>query len=169
MQSTRQTKVKLGWEDEQDFEMMGETLFNGNRWNKPGMSILNYEPKTGAKTGAFVPFPAGLDPTADFHTYSISWFPSTSSSNPGRLTEYRFDGELIGTPSKGASINPSNLIINHWTNASPMWSVGPPLEDAVLTIRKVTAYFDKPLAIAAGTDVIKDAACSAANACRVTA
>lgn len=49
-----------------------------------------------------------------------------------------------------------------------MWSAGPPLEDAVLTIRKVTAYFDKPLAIAAGTDVIKDAACSAATACRVT-
>lgn len=40
-----QTKVNLGWEDEQDFEMMGETLFNGNRWNKPGMSILNYEAK----------------------------------------------------------------------------------------------------------------------------
>ncbi len=61
-----------------------------------------------------VPFPS--DPTAGFHNYTISWLKSTTS--------YYFDKTALKGPTKYMSVNPSKLIINHWSNGNPQWTQG---------------------------------------------
>jgi hypothetical protein len=117
-----------------------------------------------AETNA--PFPA--DPTTAFHTYAIGWFPKTCAGqiNTPRGTAYRYDGDIMQGPAAYPSIHPSNLIINLWTNSDPYFSAGPPVNDAVVTIKKVTAYYDKPNKIANGA-CVQQVACTPATACSV--
>lgn len=123
--------------------------------------------RTGAKWYGNQPFPTGVDPSTGFHTYSIAWFPTSSISNTPRLTEYRFDGQMINRPGGFPSLNPSSLLFNHWTNADGRWSGGPPTKEVYMTIKKVVAYYDKPAKIATGTGILKGS-CTKAQACRVT-
>jgi hypothetical protein len=121
---------------------------------------------TPSPAGSSSAFPAGIDPSQAFHTYSISWFPSTSTNNPSKITEMRFNGNLLNAPRLYSSVNPSSLILNHWTSADPRFSAGPPTQDAVIYVKKVVAYYDKPARMETGTGVFKDT-CSRATACKV--
>jgi hypothetical protein len=79
----------------------------------------------------------------------------------------RFDGKLLPSPKQYSSTHASSFIINHWSNGEAGWSAGPPTEDATIYIKKVVAYYDKPAAIAEGSDVLKDT-CDRARSCKVT-
>ncbi|KAI5449255.1 hypothetical protein NCC49_005171 [Naganishia albida] len=158
----------LGWKDEQDVEILGGNLFQGNEFQPSGIQMYNWDPKSGAKAQGLEPFPTGIDPSATFNTYSIAWFPTTSDSNPARLTEYRFNNCLINGPRQFSSTNPSSLLINHWSNGDGRWSGGPPSQDVYMIIKRVVVYYDKPAKIASGTGVLKTTTCSRATACRVT-
>lgn len=113
------------------------------------------------------PFPSSVNPTTDFHRYSISWFPSTSSNNPSKMTELRFDGKLLAAPTEYASVNPQVIAFSHWCNADTTWAGLPPMQDAYVTIKRVVAYYDRPIRMATGTDVSKDT-CKREKACKVT-
>ncbi|KAJ9112085.1 hypothetical protein QFC22_006384 [Naganishia vaughanmartiniae] len=161
---------KLGWEDEQDIEMLGESLFQAGSGGPGGMMLTNYNPNTGESTTNNKLFPANVDPSTTFHDYTISWFPAGSNSNTPKITVYHFDGKpMAEKPGKSASTHPSRFIINHWTNGPNGWTGGPPNQDAVMTIKSVTMYYDEAtLPIDATSTVSKDESCSKEKACRVT-
>ncbi|KAJ9093055.1 hypothetical protein QFC21_006548 [Naganishia friedmannii] len=158
----------FGWHDEHDIEMLSTSLLKQVGGQPAGMNMVNYEPTNGSKVYSNQAFPAGIDPSKGFHTYSISWFPSTSDSNPAKMTEIRFDGKLQNAPQGYASKKPSALIINHWTNADDHWSGGPPTQDSALIVRRAVAYYDRPDSVTPGARVAKDTTCSRAKACQVT-
>ena len=70
-----------------------------------------------------------------FHEYRFDWTPG--------LVSFYLDGSWIwdledsNVPSMGSA-----LLLSHWSNGAPGWSQGPPLEDAVMTISYVKAYFN---------------------------
>lgn len=127
----------------------------------------NIRDGTPSPAGSSSAFPAGVDPSKGYHTYAISWWPTTSTNNPAKLTEMRFDGKLLNAPKVYASVNPSSIVLNHWTSGDPRWSAGPPAQDAVIYVKKVVAYYDKPAKMTAGAGVWKDT-CNKALACKVT-
>lgn len=122
---------------------------------------------TGEMEETVAPFPA--DPTTAPHKYEIDWFPTTCSGavNAFRQTRYRYDGALLNAPSRFSSTHPSNFILNLWSNGDKYFSAGPPTSDVVVTIKKVTAYYDKPNKVDNGA-CIQQAACTMATACAVT-
>lgn len=84
------------------------------------------------------------------------------------MTEIRFDGTLLtNAPKVYAGEHPSSLVVNVWSNADPRWSAGPPVQDAIMYVKKVVAYYDKPARMETGTGVLKGT-CDRAAACRVT-
>ncbi|KAJ9105027.1 hypothetical protein QFC19_003658 [Naganishia cerealis] len=123
----------LGWQDEQDIEMLGASMLQATSLQPAGIQMINWDP-----------------------------------NNTARRTEMRLDGNLLNSPQNFPSINPSVLILNHWTNADGRWSAGPPAQDAHMTIKKVTAYYDKPAKMATGTGILKQETCNRALACKVT-
>lgn len=113
-------------------------------------------------------FPAGVDPSKGYHTYAIEWYPVTSDSNPPKITQFRFDGALLAkAPKIFSSRQSSHLVLNHWSNADPGFSAGPPIQDATMYVKKVVAYYDKPAKMVTSSGVLKDT-CNRANACKVT-
>lgn len=88
-------------------------------------------------TGNFVQAHLPFDPTAAFHEYRIDLL-------PGRVLFYaegdgsplaRMDGPDVPT-------SPGHLVLQHWSNGNPLWSGGPPREDAILEVQYVKAYFN---------------------------
>ncbi|KIL84720.1 hypothetical protein FAVG1_11947 [Fusarium avenaceum] len=77
---------------------------------------------------------AGYDANT-FHEYRFDYL-------PGQVLFYA-DSKLLAQmegddmPSTGG-----HLILQHWSNGNPLWSGGPPMEDAVVTVSYVKAYFN---------------------------
>ncbi|KAJ9101047.1 hypothetical protein QFC21_003265 [Naganishia friedmannii] len=160
----------LGWKDEQAIKVGSSTLMKGNQYVSAGMHMANVHPDTGVTFRADSPFPA--DPSQAFHKYSISWLPESTCpavDQPGASTKYRHDGNLLNLPTGGYSTHPSRFIITHFTNADPTFSAGPPAHDAVITIKKVRAYFNKPNKLGNGACPTRGGFdCSIQEACPVT-
>jgi hypothetical protein len=54
------------------------------------------------------------------------------------------DGEWLlefDDPSFVPSV-PGKIILSHWSNGQPLWSGGPPAEDAVMLVSYIKAYFN---------------------------
>lgn len=82
-------------------------------------------------------FPA--DPASAFNRYTIAWSQSSSSSP---AAQYLFnDIPLAKQPTKYASVNPSKVILNNWSNSDPGFTAGPPTEDVVMKVKRVTVYY----------------------------
>lgn len=47
------------------------------------------------------------------------------------------------------------MLINQYTNADKLWTAGPPKTDAVMIVKKVVAYYDKPTKIGEGACPIR--------------
>jgi hypothetical protein len=75
-----------------------------------------------------------FDPTNGFHEYRFDII-------PGRIDFYA-DQVLIGNMSSPPPVAGRHLILSHWSNGNALWSGGPPMQDAVLTIGYVKAYFN---------------------------
>ncbi|KAL6822107.1 glycoside hydrolase family 16 protein [Trichoderma sp. SZMC 28015] len=88
-----------------------------------------------SKTGTFKVVNLTFDPTAGFHEYRFDYLPN-------RVLFYA-DSQLLAEMD-GTSVpsGPGHIILQHWSNGNPLWSGGPPEEDAVLTVSYVKAYFN---------------------------
>ncbi|KAI3547183.1 hypothetical protein CABS01_00182 [Colletotrichum abscissum] len=89
-------------------------------------------------TGNFFKVNLGFDPTAAFHEYRIDYLPNA-------VTFYA-DGKVLGSMNGSAvPTEGGHLILQHWSNGNPLWSGGPPKQDAILTVASVRAYFNSSL------------------------
>ncbi|PTB35389.1 glycoside hydrolase family 16 protein [Trichoderma asperellum CBS 433.97] len=88
-----------------------------------------------SKTGTFKVVNLTFDPTAGFHEYRFDYLQD-------RVLFYA-DSQLLAEMS-GSSVptSPGHLILQHWSNGNPLWSGGPPEEDAIMTVSYVKAYFN---------------------------
>ncbi|KAL6695284.1 glycoside hydrolase family 16 protein [Trichoderma pleuroticola] len=88
-----------------------------------------------SKTGTFKVVNLTFDPTAGFHEYRFDYLPN-------RVLFYA-DSQLLAEMN-GTSVpsGPGHIILQHWSNGNPLWSAGPPEEDAILTVSYVKAYFN---------------------------
>lgn len=88
-----------------------------------------------SKTGTFKVVNLTFDPTAAFHEYRFDYLQD-------RVLFYA-DSQLLAEMS-GSSVptSPGHLILQHWSNGNPLWSGGPPEEDATMTVSYVKAYFN---------------------------
>lgn len=75
-----------------------------------------------------------FDPTNGFHEYRFDVL-------PGQINFY-LDHILIGNMSAPPPTSGRHLILSHWSNGNPLWSGGPPSQDAIMTIGYVKAYFN---------------------------
>lgn len=88
-----------------------------------------------SKTGSYQKHYLTFNPGDSFHEYRFDYI-------PGRVLFY-VDGELVAemdgdeVPSMGG-----HLILQHWSNGNPLWSGGPPKEQAVMSVAYVKAYFN---------------------------
>jgi len=87
--------------------------------------------QTGNFKKAYLPF----NPMLDFHEYRIDFV-------PGHVFFYA-DGQLLAEMNGSAvPTSAGHLILQHWSNGNPLWSGGPPAQDAILAVNYVKAYFN---------------------------
>jgi len=69
-----------------------------------------------------------------FHEYRFDWMPDR--------VEFYVDGYHAWSLTDNIPDSPGHIALNHWSNGNPLWSGGPPTEDAVMTVGYVKAYFN---------------------------
>lgn len=86
-------------------------------------------------TPTFIKANLPFDPTDDFHEYRIDFL-------PGSVYFYA-DSELLAEmDSDAVPTHAGHLVLQQWSNGNPLWSGGPPAQDAVTTVSYVKAYFN---------------------------
>ncbi len=76
-----------------------------------------------------------FDPTNGIHEYRIDFV-------PGNVIYYA-DGQILGTMNTSAvPTQPGHLILTQWSNGNPLWSYGPPAENATMIVSYLKAYFN---------------------------
>ncbi|KAF2838077.1 glycoside hydrolase family 16 protein [Patellaria atrata CBS 101060] len=88
-------------------------------------------------TPTFRPYSLPFDPTLDFHEYRFDVLPD-------RISFYA-DGNWLHDMTEGIPTQAGHIMLNHWSTGNPLWSGGPPNEDAVMTVRYVKAYFNSTI------------------------
>lgn len=87
------------------------------------------------RTPTFIKANLPFDPTDDFHEYRIDFL-------PGSVYFYA-DSELLAEmDSDAVPTHAGHLVLQQWSNGNPLWSGGPPAQDAVTTVSYVKAYFN---------------------------
>jgi beta-glucanase (GH16 family) len=90
-----------------------------------------------ANTGTFDVKELPFSPDDGFHEYRFDW-------SPGAVSFYA-DGVLLRTMDQAVPSSPGHITFSHWSNGDPMWSGGPPAEDAVVTVSYFKGYFNSSL------------------------
>lgn len=77
-----------------------------------------------------------FNPSEGFHEYRFDWVEGS--------VEFFVDGKRVGRFDSTAFIPtaPGKIILSHWSNGNPLWSAGPPAEDAKMVVSYVKAYFN---------------------------
>ncbi|PHH84970.1 hypothetical protein CDD83_1103 [Cordyceps sp. RAO-2017] len=88
-----------------------------------------------SRTETFRRVNLSFDPTAGFHEYRFDYL-------PGRVVFYADSVKLAVMQGEEIPTNGGHLILQHWSNGDPMWSGGPPTQDALLLVSYVKAYFN---------------------------
>jgi hypothetical protein len=70
----------------------------------------------------------------EFHEYRFDWMPDR--------IQFYVDGLLAWTTTENIPDSPGHLMLSHWSNGNPGWSDGPPMQDAVMEVGYVKAYFN---------------------------
>jgi hypothetical protein len=91
--------------------------------------------ETGNFRKVYLPF----DPTSDFHEYRIDFLSD-------KVIFYADDRVLAEMGGAAVPDHSGHLILQHWSNGNPLWSGGPPEQDAVTTVSYVRAYFNSSMA-----------------------
>ena len=70
------------------------------------------------------------------HEYRFDW-------SPDKVSFYA-DGQWLGdmTDQQYIPSSPGKLVMSHWSNGNPLWSGGPPEEDAFMLVQYIKAYFN---------------------------
>lgn len=89
-----------------------------------------------AGTDTFVVANLTFDPTIGFHEYRIDFIPN--------LVIFYADSQVLTTMSNPSAIptHSGKIILTQWSNGNPEWSRGPPLQDTLLSVSYVKAYFE---------------------------
>lgn len=88
-----------------------------------------------AGTGNYIVANLPFDPTNGFHEYRIDFV-------PGNVVFYA-DGIILAKMNTSAvPTMPGHMILTQWSNGNPLWSFGPPPDEAVITVSYVKAYFN---------------------------
>jgi beta-glucanase (GH16 family) len=95
-------------------------------------AAANYD---ASKTANFIKSYLPFNPTTDFHEYRIDYLPD-------KVLFYADGAQLAQMNTSAVPTEAGRLILQHWSNGNPLWSGGPPEEDAVLQVRYVKAYFN---------------------------
>ena len=75
------------------------------------------------------------EPLSDaFHEYRFDWSPEK--------VDYYIDGQYITSLDSEIPNQPGTILLNHWTLSSPAWGGGPPVNDAIAQVKKVSFYFN---------------------------
>ncbi|KAH0369426.1 concanavalin A-like lectin/glucanase, partial [Aureobasidium melanogenum] len=77
---------------------------------------------------------APADASTAYHEYRLDWLPGVS--------KFYIDGALVQTITDNVPTTPGSWIWNNWSNGNA-WTQGPPLQDSVLKIRSIDAYFNR--------------------------
>ncbi|KAF4965500.1 hypothetical protein FZEAL_10751, partial [Fusarium zealandicum] len=88
-----------------------------------------------SKTGNYKRVNLTFNPTEAFHEYRFDYTPRQVLFYADSNLMARMEGSDM--PSAGG-----HLILQHWSNGNPLWSGGPPAEDATVTVSYVKAYFN---------------------------
>ena len=88
-----------------------------------------------AATGTFKHINLPFDPTSGFHEYRFDYLAKHVYFYADSILIAEMEGEAV--PSSAG-----HLILQHWSNGNPLWSGGPPENDAVLIVSYVKAYFN---------------------------
>ncbi|GAA5923244.1 glycoside hydrolase family 16 protein [Sporobolomyces koalae] len=116
-----------GDNNEIDIELLSSYYTKGyKQYLSAGVQFTNQATVVGGQSSTLGQ-PYGFDPTADFHNYTITWTPTA--------TLFYIDGELRNEFNTNVPGVDAKIIFNNWANGDPMWSAGPPKEDAYFLIR----------------------------------
>ena len=74
-------------------------------------------------------------PADEFKEYRFDWFEDR--------VEYFIDGNLVATLDSNVPDQPGSILMNHWTLSNDAWGGGPPTNDAIIQIRKISLYFNE--------------------------
>lgn len=69
-----------------------------------------------------------------YHDYRFDWMPDR--------VDFYIDGMPAHRYTEDIPSSPGHLMLSHWSNGNSGWSAGPPLQDAVMTVSYVKAYFN---------------------------
>lgn len=101
----------------------------------PASAEANYD---AINTQTFRVNPLPFTPSSGYHEYRFDWTPERivffADGEPLQEFENTFDGDAPDAPG--------TLMLNHWSNGNGGWSGGPPVQDAVLSLSYVKAYFN---------------------------
>lgn len=86
-------------------------------------------------TGNYVVANLPFNPTEAFHEYRIDFI-------PGRVIFYADSKVLAVMNTTAVPTEAGHMILNQWSNGNKLWSSGPPVTDATMTIAYVKAYFN---------------------------
>lgn len=98
------------------------------------LSISRGGDASGTPTFKFVQLPFEADKAV--HEYRFDW-------QPNKVSFYA-DGAWLAdmTDERYIPSAPGKIVLSHWSNGNPLWSGGPPEEDAAMVVQYVKAYFN---------------------------
>lgn len=85
-------------------------------------------------TGTFDLQQLPFAPDDGFHEYRFDWTPDS-------VTFYA-DGKLVETMRSAIPTAAGHVTLSHWSNGNPLWSGGPPEQDAITTVEYFKGYFN---------------------------
>lgn len=93
---------------------------------------------TSAGSGDFIVANLPFNPMTGYHEYRMDFV-------PGRVVFYADGRELATMHTPAVPSHSGHLILTQWSNGNTLWSAGPPIEDAVMTVSYVKSYFNSSL------------------------
>lgn len=111
-----------------------ENIFPVNLVMQSLESVQNGDNAAGTST--FVVANLTFDPTAGFHEYRFDFIQN--------LVVFYADSVVLTTMNNLGAIptHSGKIILTQWSNGNAEWSRGPPVQDSLLTVSYVKAYFD---------------------------
>ncbi|OBZ80527.1 Xylanase/beta-glucanase, partial [Choanephora cucurbitarum] len=83
-------------------------------------------------------YPLDLDPSVDYHEYRFDWFPHQTIFYIDGIERYRISQHVLAKPAR--------VMLNHWTDGNPNFSQGPVKQNAVMSVKNITLFFNSSLA-----------------------
>ena len=98
------------------------------------INILAHPPESKSGPEINIPHVSDVDLPQGFHEYRFDWMPDR--------IDFYLDSSLAWTVTENIPSSPGHLLLSHLSNGNPDWSGGPPVDDSVMTVAYVKAYFN---------------------------